>query len=139
MIQFEDRLHESARRLASEENNALHVPTNPLAQKRTYWGWVAAPAAAVAGIVLGMSLDLLATGEPEIRYVQNTDTVEVVRPVRDTIYLAQVVEKVKYIEKDVSARQQTPAEDKQADAEEDTATCTSIQCDGINYAVLALK
>ena len=139
MIQFEDRLHESARRLASEENNALHVPTNPLAQKRTYWGWVAAPAAAVAGIVLGMSLDLLATGEPEIRYVQNTDTVEVVRPVRDTIYLAQVVEKVKYIEKDVSARQQTPAKDKQADAGEDTATCTSIQCDGINYAVLALK
>ncbi len=139
MIQFEDRLHESARRLASEENNALHVPTNPLAQKRTYWGWVAAPAAAVAGIVLGMSLDLLATGEPEIRYVQNTDTVEVVRPVRDTIYLAQVVEKVKYIEKDVSARQQTPAEDKQADAGEDTTTCTSIQCDGINYAVLALK
>ena len=139
MIQFEDRLRKSAQRLATEENQALHVPSNPLAQKRTHWGWVATPAAAVAGIVLGMSLDLLTTGEPEICYVQNTDTIEVIRPVRDTVYLAQVVEKVKYVEKDVNARQQTAGRERQADAEEDTATCTSVQCDGINYAVLALN
>ncbi|MBR1500289.1 MAG: hypothetical protein IJ615_11820 [Bacteroidaceae bacterium] len=139
MIQFEDRLREAARRLSSEENKALHVPSNPLAQKQTYWGWVAAPAAAVAGIVLGMSLDLLSTSEPEIRYVQNTDTIEVVRPVRDTIYLTEVVEKVRYIERDANARQQTAGRDQRADSEEDTTICTSVQCDGINYAVLALK
>lgn len=139
MIQFEDTLRKSAQRLSSEENKALHVPSNPLAQKRTYWGWVAAPAAAVAGIVLGMSLDLLTMSEPEIRYVQNTDTVEVIRPVRDTVYMTQVVEKVKYIEKDVNARQLTAERDEQADTEEDTTTCTSVLCDGINYAVLALK
>ena len=139
MIQFEDRIRESAQRLATEENQALHVPSNPLAQKRTHWGWVATPAAAVAGIVLGMSLDLLTTGEPEIRYVQNTDTIEVIRPVHDTVYLTEVVEKVKYVEKDVNARQQTAGREQQADAKEDTVTCTSVQCDGINYAVLALN
>ena len=139
MIQFEDKLREAARRLSSEENKALHVPTNPLAQKQTYWGWVAAPAAAVAGIVLGMSLDLLSTSEPDVRYVQNTDTIEVIRPVRDTVYLTEVVEKVRYIERDANARQQTAGRDQRADSEEDTTICTSVQCDGINYAVLALK
>lgn len=139
MIQFEDRLRQSAGRLAAEENQALHVPSNPLAQKRTYWGWVAAPAAAVAGIVLGMSLNLMGKGEPEVRYVHSTDTIEVVRPVRDTICLTQVVEKVKYVEKDANARQQTAGRDQQADAGEDTPACTSVQCDGINYASLALN
>ena len=135
MIQFEDKLRESAQRLAARDNQALHVPDSPLAQKQTYWGWFATPAAAVAGIVLGMSMHLLATGEPEIRYVQNTDTVCIERPVRDTLYITQIVEKVKVVE----ASRQTTEANKQASEEEDTAACTSVQCDGINYAVLALN
>ena len=136
MIQFEDKLRESAQRLAARDNQRLHIPDNPLAQKQTYWGWFAAPAAAVAGIVLGMSMHLLATGEPEIRYVQNTDTVCIERPVRDTLYITQVVEKVKVVSKPVP---QVTERNKQVAEEEDTAACTSVQCDGINYAVLALN
>lgn len=135
MIQFEDKLGESAQRLATRDNQRLHVPDSPLAQKRSYWGWVAIPAAAVAGIVLGMSMNLFLAGEPEVRIVENTDTVCIERPVLDTIYVTQVVEKVKVVE----ASRQTRETNKQASEEEDTAACTSVQCDGINYAVLALN
>ena len=135
MIQFEDKLRESAQRLAARDNQRLHVPDSPLAQKRNYWGWVASPAAAVAGIVLGMSMNLFLAGEPEVRIVENTDTVCIERPVLDTIYVTQVVEKVKVVE----ASRQTAERNKQASEEEDTAACTSVQCDGINYAVLALN
>ena len=135
MIKFEDKLRESAQRLATRDNQRLHVPDSPLAQKRSYWGWAATPAAAVAGIVLGMSMNLFLAGEPEVRIVENTDTVCIERPVLDTIYVTQVVEKVKVVE----ASQQTAERNKQASEEEDTAACTSVQCDGINYAVLALN
>lgn len=135
MIQFEDKLRESAQRLAARDNQRLHVPDSPLAQKRSYWGWAATPAAAVAGIVLGMSMNLFLAGEPEVRIVENTDTVCIERPILDTIYVTQVVEKVKVVE----ASQQTAERNKQASEEEDTAACTSVQCDGINYAVLALN
>lgn len=135
MIQFEDKLRKSAQRLATRDNQRLHVPDSPLAQKRSYWGWVATPAAAVAGIVLGMSMNLFLAGEPEVRIVENTDTVCIERPVLDTIYVTQVVEKVKVVE----ASQQTAERNKRASEEEDTAACTSVQCDGINYAVLALN
>ncbi len=135
MIQFEDKLRESAQQFATRDNQRLHVPDSPLAQKRSYWGWAATPAAAVAGIVLGMSMNLFLAGEPEVRIVENTDTVCIERPVLDTIYVTQVVEKVKVVE----ASQQTAERNKQASEEEDTAACTSVQCDGINYAVLALN
>ena len=135
MIQFEDKLRESAQRLAARDNQSMHVPANPLEQKRSYWGWVATPAAAIAGIVLGMSMDIFVARKPEIRYVQNTDTICIDHPVRDTIYLTQVVEKVKVVE----APQQGAERKKHVAEEEDTAACTSVQCDGINYAVLALN
>ena len=135
MIQFEDKLRESAQRLATRDNQRLHVPNSPLAQKRSYWGWVATPAAAVAGIVLGMSMNLFLAGEPKVRIVENTDTVCIERPVLDTIYVTQVVEKVKVVE----ASRQTTERNKRTSEEEDTAACTSVQCDGINYAVLALN
>ena len=135
MIQFEDKLRESAQRLATRDNQRLHVPDSPLAQKRSYWGWAATPAAAVAGIVLGMSMNLFLAGETEVRIVENTDTVCIERPVLDTIYVTQVVEKVKVVE----TSQQTAERNKRTSEEEDTAACTSVQCDGINYAVLALN
>ena len=134
MINFEDRLRASAQRLASEENKKMHLPSNPLGQKPSYWGWVATPAAAVAGIVLGMSLDAFVGDKPSVRFVQTTDTVEVVRPVHDTLYLTQVVEKERIVERPVYVRQTVDTIE-----QEDTLACTSIQCDGINYALLTLK
>ena len=53
MTNFEDKLTKSAQNLAFEDNKNLHVPTNPLGQKASYWGWVATPAAAVAGTYPG--------------------------------------------------------------------------------------
>ena len=149
MTNFEDKLRESAKRLASEDNKKLHVPSNPFISKPSYWGWVATPAAAVVGIVLGMSLHVLVDDEPSVQYVQTTDTVQVVRPVHDTLYLTQVVEKERIVEKPVFVRQaadsigsllaseqdETPSKSEQ----DDQSACTSIQCDGINYALLALK
>ena len=134
MTYFEDKLSTSAKQLASEDNKRLRVPANPLSQKASYWGWVATPAAAVAGIVLGMSLDAFVGDKPSVRFVQTTDTVEVVRPVHDTLYLTQVVEKERIVERPIYVRQTVDTIE-----QEDTLACTSIQCDGINYALLTLK
>ncbi len=134
MTYFEDKLSTSAKQLASEDNKRLRVPANPLSQKASYWGWVATPAAAVVGIVLGMSLDAFVGDKPSVRFVQTTDTVEVVRPVHDTLYLTQVVEKERIVERPVYVRQTVDTIE-----QEDTLACTSIQCDGINYALLTLK
>lgn len=135
MIQFEDKLHASAQRLAKQENKSLHVPQNPMQQKRTYWGWVATPAAAVVGLVFGMSLPLFMQSEPNTPLAQATDTVRVIESVRDTLYLTQVVEKEKLIYKSLPTRQ--TAEAAPRDSDYHPGQCTSIQCDGINYSILA--
>ena len=135
MIQFEDKLHASAQRLAKQENKGLHVPQNPMQQKRTYWGWVATPAAAVVGLIFGMSLPLFMQSEPNTPLAQATDTVRVIESVRDTLYLTQVVEKEKVVYKALPARQ--TAEAAPRDSDYHPGQCTSIQCDGINYSILA--
>lgn len=135
MIQFEDKLHASAQRLAEQENKSLHVPQNPMQQKRTYWGWIATPAAAVVGLIFGMSLPLFMQSEPNTPLVQATDTVRVIESVRDTLYLTQVVEKEKVVYKALPARQ--TAEAAPRDSDYHPGQCTSIQCDGINYSILA--
>ena len=134
MIQFEDKLHASAQRLAEQENKSLHVPQNPMQQKRTYWGWIATPAAAVVGLIFGMSLPLFMQSEPNTPLAQATDTVRVIESVRDTLYLTQVVEKVKVVYKVLPARQ--TAEAAPRDSDYHPGQCTSIQCDGINYSIL---
>ena len=149
MTNFEDKLRASAQRLASEDNKKMHLPSNPLGQKPSYWGWVATPAAAVVGIVLGMSLNLFVKDEPSIQFVQATDTVQVVRPVHDTLYLTQVIEKERIVERPVYIRQTADSieaplasgqsEKPSAPQQNDTPACTSIQCDGINYALLTMK
>lgn len=137
MIQFEDKLQASAQRLARQENRNLHVPGNPLKQKRTYWGWVATPAAAVIGLVFGMSLQLFIDNGPQttVNRLPTIDTVRIIQPVHDTLYLTQVVEKEKVVYRHLPAPQATETEAKDSDYQ--PGQCTSIQCDGINYAILA--
>ena len=134
MNTFEDKLHKSAQKIVSQDNRQMHVPQNPLRQKETYWGWVATPAAAVVGIVLGLSAHLAINDESEIKYVHKTDTLRLVQPVHDTLYLTQIVEKEKYIVRQATLEPIQP-EPVQDDAE--AQACSSIQCDGINYAILA--
>ena len=132
MKTFEDKLHASAHRLICQDNKRLHVPQNPLRQKRTYWGWVATPAAAVVGLIFGLSLHLFMGNGQEVQYVHLTDTI--FHPVHDTLYLTQIVEKEKIVVKEAA---ETKAEAVSQLEETDTSACTSIQCDGINYAILA--
>ena len=149
MKNFEDKLSGSAQRLAYEDNKNLRVPQNPLGQKPSYWGWVASPAAAVAGIVLGMSMNSIVGDGSDVQLVQTTDTVEVVRPVHDTLYLTQVVEKERIVERPVYIQKNADsiekiqvseqAESMSSPQQDDSLPCTSIQCDGINYALLTLK
>lgn len=149
MKNFEDKLSESAQRLAYEDNKNLRVPQNPLGQKPSYWGWVASPAAAVAGIVLGMSMNSIVGDGSDVQLVQTTDTVEVVQPVHDTLYLTKVVEKERIVERPVYIQKNADsiekiqvseqAESMSSPQQDDSLPCTSIQCDGINYALLTLK
>ena len=149
MKNFEDKLSESAQRLAYEDNKNLRVPQNPLGQKPSYWGWVATPAAAVAGIVLGMSVNSIVDDGSTVQLVQTTDTVEVVQPVHDTLYLTQVVEKERIVERPVYIQKNADSienftiseqgEKPSSTLQDDSLPCTSIQCDGINYALLTLK
>ena len=135
MIQFEDKLQTSAQRLARQENRNLRVPQNPMQQNRTYWGWVATPAAAVVGIIFGMSLHLFTGNHSDATLAQSKDTIRIVQPIHDTLYLTQVVEKEKVVYRHLPAQQATEAEAKGSDYQ--PGQCTSIQCDGINYSILA--
>ena len=135
MIQFEDKLHALAQRLAEQENKGLHVPQNPMQQKRTYWGWIATPAAAMVGIIFGMTLPLFMRSEPTNQLAQSIDTVRVIESVRDTLYLTQVVEKEKVIYKSLPTQQTAESAPRESDYQ--PGQCTSIQCDGIDYSILA--
>ena len=137
MKQFEDKLQASAQRLARQENRNLHVPQNPMQQKRAYWGWVATPAAAVVGLVFGMSLHLFVVNHFDTSQAQLTDTIRIIQPVHDTLYLTQVVEKERVVKKNIPTPQVTQAVTKEPASQ--LEECTSIQCDGINYAILASK
>jgi hypothetical protein len=137
MKQFEDRLQTSAQRLARQEDNNLRVPQNPMQQKHAYWGWVATPAAAVVGIVFGMSLHLFTDSNPDTTLALTTDTIRIVQPVHDTLYLTQVVEKERIVNKYIPMPEVAKAETKEPSPQPET--CTSIQCDGINYAFLTSK
>ena len=137
MKQFEDKLQASAQRLAHQEDSKLHVPQNPMQQTRAYWGWVATPAAAVVGIVFGMSMHLFSGNHPDASLAQSKDTVRIFQPVHDTLYLTQVIEKERIVNKYIPAPQVANPDMKEFAAQSEE--CTSIQCDGINYAILASK
>lgn len=136
MTTFDDKLHASAQRIRAKEDRKMHVPQNPLKQHRTYWGWVATPAAAVAGLVFGLSVPMFLDKEPDIKYVHDTDTVQIVHPVHDTLYLTQIVEREKYIVRQTP--ETVPAESAPVQETAEPA-CTSVDCDGINYSILALN
>ena len=135
MTTFEDKLHTSAQRLVEQDNKRMHVPENPMSQKRSYWGWIATPAAAVAGLIFGMSVHLFMNNEKNDTFAQSADTIRIFQPVHDTLYLTQIVEKEKIVYKPAKAEKQVVSAPIQEDS--DVPTCTSIQCDGIDYSFLA--
>lgn len=148
MANFEDILRDSATRLSTEENKHLCVPRNPMQHSpRTYWGWVATPIAAAAGVILGLFLPILSGKADEaIHLAQTPDTIRITQHIKDTVYLSQVVEKERIVEKIKYVKQPTQASvsspspvstlSSKDRTTQDPPTCTSIQCDGINYSLL---
>ena len=147
-MRFEDRLRDSAKRLMEEENSRLVVPRNPRGNSKLNWGWIATPAAAVVGILFGMSLPMTnpsSDGDTDRlgMTAQLRDTVFMNNDIIDTVYITKTIEKQKVVEKvvwkDRGQEQQTIAQTDIVDSLDFESECTSLACDGIDYAYFKRK
>ena len=137
-MKFEDRLRDSAKRIMEEENCRLVVPKNPRGKNKLNWGWIATPAAAVAGILFGMSLPMTNNQENTGMMAQLRDTVYVGNETIDTVYITKTIEKQKIVKrviwKDRVQEHKDIAQTDLIDSLDFESECTSIACDGIDYA-----
>ena len=137
-MKFEDRLRDSAKRIMEEENCRLVVPKNPRGKNKLNWGWIATPAAAVAGILFGMSLPMTNSQEDTGIMAQLRDTVYVGNETIDTVYITKTIEKQKIVKrviwKDRVQEHKDIAQTDLIDSLDFESECTSIACDGIDYA-----
>ena len=148
-MKFEDRLRDSAKRMMEEENGRLVVPKNPRGNNKLNWGWIATPAAAVAGILFGMSLPMTKNQENIGMMAQLRDTVYVESDLIDTVYITKTIEKQKVVERqkivekvvwrDRVQEQKEIAQTDILDSIDFESECTSIACDGIDYAFFRRK
>ena len=147
-MKFEDRLRDSAKRMMEEENSRLVVPKNPRGNSKLNWGWIATPAAAVVGILFGMSLPMTnpsSDGDTDRlgMTAQLRDTVFMNNDIIDTVYITKTIEKQKVVEKvvwkDRGQEQQTIAQTDIVDSLDFESECTSLACDGIDYAYFKRK
>ena len=142
-MKFEDRLRDSAKRLMEEENSRLVVPKNPRDKRKLNWGWIATPAAAVVGVLFGMSLPMTNNTENTGAMAQLRDTIFLENDILDTVYITKTIEKQKVVEKvvwkDRVQDQQNIAQTEILDSLDFESQCTSIACDGIDYAFFRRK
>lgn len=148
-MKFEDRLRDSAKRLMEEENSRLVVPMNPRDKRRLNWGWIATPAAAVVGILFGMSLPMTKNLENIGMVAQLRDTIFLENDILDTVYITKTIEKQKVVErqkvvekvvwKDRVQEIKDIAQTDIIDSLDFESECTSIACDGIDYAFFRRK
>lgn len=143
MTDFEKEIRQAARLLREETEARLRVPENPRIRRAApHWGWYATPAAAVAGVVLGMSLTAL---------TQRTE--ETLALVRDTIVRREVVRDTVFVEPQTQTRkapvrdtlspapqpQQTKAVHEQSQEEPVRPVGQSVAEDGILYSLLVCE
>lgn len=148
-MKFEDRLRDSAKRLMEEENSQLVVPKNPRGNSKLNWGWIATPAAAVVGILFGMSLPMTKNLENIGMVAQLRDTIFLENDILDTVYITKTIEKQKVVErqkvvekvvwKDRVQEIKDIAQTDIIDSLDFESECTSIACDGIDYAFFRRK
>ena len=139
-MKFEDRLRDSAKRVMEEENSRLVVPKNPRGNSKLNWGWIATPAAAVVGVLFGMSLPMTNNPENTGAMAQLRDTIFLENDILDTVYITKTVVKEKkikvYVDKpdagDIAWKENS-------DTFNIETQCTSIACDGIDYAFFRRK
>ena len=131
-----------------EENSRLVVPKNPRGNSKLNWGWIATPAAAVVGILFGMSLPMTnpsSDGDTDRlgMTAQLRDTVFMNNDIIDTVYITKTIEKQKVVEKvvwkDRGQEQQSIAQTDIVDSLDFESECTSLACDGIDYAYFKRK
>jgi carbamoylphosphate synthase small subunit len=124
--------------MMEEENSRLVVPKNPRGKNKLNWGWIATPAAAVAGILFGMSLPMTNSQENTSMMAQLRDTVYVGNETIDTVYITKTIEKQKIVKrviwKDRVQEHKDIAQTAVIDSLDFESECTSIACDGIDYA-----
>ena len=149
MATFEEQLTRSAQRIKREDNLHLRVSQNPMADKRTYWGWVATPVAALVGIVFGMGIPAF-VGEAESALGEGTstpivqvhDTIHVPYHTQDTIYLTKIEERERIVWRDrepAPAPAQPIVQENPPARSEELPQCTSVSCDGIDYSMLVSR
>lgn len=149
-MKFEDRLRDSAKRLMEEENSRLVVPMNPRDKSKLNWGWIATPAAAVVGVLFGMSLPMMNNYQEDRGAVaQLRDTIFLENDILDTVYITKTIEKQKVVErqkvvekvvwKDRVQEIKDIAQTDIIDSLDFESECTSIACDGIDYAFFRRK
>lgn len=140
MATFEEQLSKSAQRIKHEDNKRLRVPQNPMTGKRTYWGWVATPAAAVIGILFGMNLPMLVNDAAEqVKYVHVHDTIHVPHHMLDTIYLTKVEERIVWRDRQTKMEDAEVTERKNDMTTQSEPQCSSVSCDGIDYALFVSR
>lgn len=159
MATFEEQLSKSAQRIKHENNKRLRVPQNPTVRKtyinenlktqkfknsqtQTYWGWVATPVAAVIGIVFGLSLPKFVNEvEQQVQFVHVHDTIRVPHHTHDTIYQTIVEERERIVWRDREVKKENIASlaNNNDIANQDGPQCTSISCDGIDYALFVSR
>lgn len=135
-MKFEDRLRDSAKRLMEEENSRLVVPKNPRDKRKLNWGWIATPAAAVVGVLFGMSLPMMNNNQEDTGAVaQLRDTIFLENDIIDTVYITKTVMKEKKVKIYVNRHDAGDiAWNENSDTFNIETQCTSIACDGIDYA-----
>ena len=135
-MKFEDRLRDSAKRLMEEENSRLVVPKNPRDKRKLNWGWIATPAAAVVGVLFGMSLPMMNNNQEDTGAVaQLRDTIFLENDIIDTVYITKTVMKEKKVKIYVNRHDAGDiAWNENSDTFNIETQCTSIACDGMDYA-----
>ena len=135
-MKFEDRLRDSAKRLMEEENSRLVVPKNPRDKRKLNWGWIATPAAAVVGVLFGMSLPMTNNNQEDTGAVaQLRDTIFLENDFIDTVFITKTVVKEKRVKVYVNSHEAGDiAKIENVDTFDIESQCTSIACDGIDYA-----
>ena len=88
MKDFESQVARAAVRLRDGENGSLSVKPNPRRPRRLSWGWIATPAAAVAGIFIGVEIGRMSGASMPVT-AQVWDTVVEHRVVYDTVTLVR--------------------------------------------------
>lgn len=135
MKTFEQQLADSARRLRDADNYRLPAPRRQ--PRRLAWGWLATPAAAVVGLLVGTGLprtdSVPATPLAEAR---PADTVVKLRTVRDTVFLPAPPPS-RPAAKPAAADIATTGRDLSADTlRTQTAQGCNVLCDGVDYNLL---